>query len=442
MREEGIPEETETIAVKRSARVFEKYSRFGGKLNITRSWWNGVVFDVAVSSFLIILNLFSVSVFLSKKVPDVGFSGPVIPFLTGTLEKFGFESFDALRFVYFFFYLLFPVGFYFFISKVSERRSIALIAALISILPFYPFGGFRAGMAFLAVEGPHISSLTLMPLGVYALLLFVRKGGYKNLVIASVLSSLIALISPFGFFTFLMFSVIIVFSEILLGSGRLKILRFLFLMLISASFCSFWYNPGFFYWMITGPMGDEFGEVLFKLLPVSFFVVPVVGVFGYLFFDRRPNLQSLFLAVFFTVVFGLVVFAGGGFVISGPSRYTSELGISLSFLLAVLYVQIIDRVRFRTGDNFLGLKRLFAANLLLSLVLMFFVFVILSKNNTFYIESDVLGVSSNVTKGDIWLAREKSSGIMSYSGYMITATSAVILSAMGMKSKNKGSSGG
>src|SRR5690554_1111094 len=96
----------------------------------------------------------------------------------------------------------------------------------------YPFVRTRVSSGFHAGDGPHIASLAIVPLAVYFLLKFLRKGQFNNLLSATLSSAAVALISPFGFFMYMIFSLISTFSEMLLGKGRLKASRFIAILVL------------------------------------------------------------------------------------------------------------------------------------------------------------------------------------------------------------------
>jgi len=259
-------------------------------------------------------------------------------------------------------------------------------------------------------------------------LAFIKEGGIRNLVLSAFVGALVSLSSPFSFTTFLMFSAIGCFSEMLLGQGRLKFMRFLIVLIFAAGLNSFWYNPAFFNWMITGPMGEEIRLTLGRLIPMSMFVAPILGVFGFLLFDRKPSLQPMFLAVFFTIAFALVVIAGGGFMPSHPTRYTSEFGMSLALLLGLGVLRLSEYLRLQ--------KKTISSLILLGTFALVGIGIIVGRPQ---IESytSVLGIFSEVNRGEIWEARDKFSGLSSLVGYVITFVTACTLTLLAVRSKQQ-----
>lgn len=436
MVKDKIPKTSETIAARRAVRLAEKIRKAKSRLSFTPAWWSNGATDSFGLVLLSALNFYLIYPFFGKPAVATTFSGPVIPLMARIIEFLGIPMTYAYQIVNIIFFLAFPVFFYLFIKRVSGRKLVALLATLFASLPVYPFVKIRIESAFFAVEAPHIASLTIMPLALFGLLSFLRQGGVRNMILANISSALVVLTSPFGFITYGLFSATTAFSEMLLGHGRLKFFRFLVVFVLAAGLSSFWYNPAFFTWMIAGPMGEEIRQTLAKLLPISFFLLPVLGAFGFLLFDRKPDLQPVFLASFYTLLFGIIVLAGGGFFPSHPSRYTPEFGISLSFLLAVVITRLADYLRFQKKFRLFKWNGQILTNIaLLSIFLLLVLAIILGRGRIGVGVENILGIWTSVSKGEIWMARDRFSGVSAYSGYAITGLTILSLSLLGTKSK-------
>jgi hypothetical protein len=437
---EEVPKETETIAVKRSARLKERFRQLQEGLKIEKAWWNNGPLEVAIILFLFFLNFYLIYPFFGLDAFPTKYSGPVIPLLSDVIEKAsGIPMSKSLEIVTITFLLFFPLTYYLFVKKLSGRKVTALIAVLVASLPFYPFVHLRIDTALLTGDGPHIASISVIPLALYGLLEFLRNGGVKGLIISAVASAVVALTSPFGVMTFLIFAVILLFSEVLVGNGRLKIARFTAVMLTTGGLCSFWYNPVFFYWMITGPLGADARLTLSNLIPISLFTVPVLATLGYLLFDRKPKLQPVFLASFFTIGYALIVVAGGGFVPSHPSRYISELGISLSFFIAISLTRISDYVKTSKRVSFASNIKGLASNGFLAFFTVVLVAVIVFAGGIIGndIHQNVLGSWSDVDKGDLWVAKGEFEGAYNVLGYTITGFTVFFTGMILQKKRDK-----
>ncbi len=431
---ENIPQESETIAVKRAARITKKLLDARTTLGVARAWWTNEAIELFGLAVIVLLNLYLVLPFFRVQIPDTSYSGPIIPLVAKIFGIFGVSFSQAVHMVTLISFLLFPLSMYVFVRLLTKRKMSAFLAVLIASLPFFPFAKTRIVSGFLTQDTPHIITLALIPLAIYGLLSFIKEGGMKNLVLSAVVGSLVSLSSPFSFTTFMMFSGIACFSEMLLGQGRLKFTRLLIVLVFAGGLNSFWYNPAFFSWMVTGPMGEEIRTTLSRLVPMSMFVAPVLGVFGFLLFDRKPGLQPIFLAVFFTLVFALVVIAGGGFVPSHPTRYTPEFGISLALLFGLGILKIAEYLKFQQQNApFLSWAVISRLILIGVFVLSGLGIVVGRADVESY--SSVLGIFSDVTKGEIWEAREDFNGFSSLVGYVITFVTASALTYLATRSK-------
>lgn len=435
MEKERIPTEAETIAVKRAVRLAEKLRRARESITMGSAWWGGAVFEVVALVLISFLNIYLVLPFFGTSSVDTFFSGPIVPLLAKFIELFGPPLSYSIQIVNIFFFLIFPISLYFFVRFITGRKLAALLAVLFSSLPFYPFGHVRVYASLLGNDTAHIASLSIVPIALLGLISFIHNGGGTNLVIASISSAMVALISPFGFMVYGIFAGISAFSEVLLGRGRLKLFRLFSVFLIAGGLCSFWYNPAFFFWMIIGPMGVDVRHMISRLIPVSFFSLPALGAFGYLLFDRKPNLQPLFLASFFTIAFAMIGLAGGGIFPSHPGRYMSEFGISLSFLLSVVIVYLADYLKFTQNPKLVKYKKGYLVNTgLAALVFLLTSLTVIGKYKLVQ-ERQVLGIWEGVGKGDIWEAKEAFGGALTVLGYTISGITLFGLGALVSKNK-------
>jgi len=433
---EDLPKEDEKIIAIRAMRVSEKIRQAKLSLLIKKAWWSDGPLEDAILLLILFLNFYLILPVIGTQAPAVSFSGPVVPFLTNTISYLTKTSFYfSLQIVNVVFFLAFPITFYFFIKKFTKRKLIAFFACILLSLPVYMLGIARITGIFFGQDGPHIISMTIMPLALYFLLNLLRGGGVRDLIFASVSAAVVALISPFGLITYLIFAGVMTFSELLLGSGRIKIRKFILVAVFTGALCSFWYNPSFFIWMITGPMGANIWSTITKILPISLFVFPVLGIFGYLLFDRKPNLQPLFMASFCTIAFFIVATAGGNLMPSSPARYRVELGISASFLIGFLLVTLIDELKFRVIKTKLqGKLGDYLANLLSPVIGTVLSLIAVSiRDIMIYNDNNVLGIWDNVQKGDIWVAKDNFMGYHAFIGYAITAMAVGTLTYLAIK---------
>jgi hypothetical protein len=424
---EQVPKKTETIAAKRAERVAEKLKEAHKKLGKSEWWTNGHVEFFAIT-VIFALNFFLVYPVIGEHAVSTKFSGPVLPLMAKGLSLMGPPFLYSIQIVNIIFFLAFPFTFYMFVKAISGRKFSAFFAILVASLPVFPFAKTRIDFGVLGHDSAYIASLTFLPLALYFLLIFLRKGGVKNLIVATLVNAFMALISPFGFFIYLIMSVITAFSEVLLGDGRLKIMRLLSVYIFSASLTSFWYNPVFFFWMLTGPLGEDVRIMLRKLIPVSFFTIPVLATFGYLIFDRKPSLQPFFIALFYTIGFLIFVLAGGGLVPASPGRYTPVLGISIALLVGITILKVVEFMRNRF-TRFFVIPRL-KDFLLLGMCGVMAVTIFLWRDAIYRDSDQVLGAFDDIEKGQIWVAKDYFAGKYSILGGTISFLGASALTFM------------
>jgi len=208
-----------------------------------------------------------------------------------------------------------------------------------------------------------------------------------------------------------------------LGVARLKLLRHLTVLCLAAGFSAFWYNPKFIYLTIVSSQGQLIWRTFSNILPVSFFLVPLLGVFGFLLFENRAHLQALFISFFLTVGFGLLV-AGLGFSTVSSSRFEPAFGISLAFLLGVGITLFLDY--FKDSES-LGRIEIIASyrNLLMrgmiAAIFLFFLFLFVSYGRSLFpSEERVLGFLIPEHGIGLWEIRERTSQGETLVGYAIS----------------------
>lgn len=432
---EKVPKETETIAHKRALRISEKLQSARDRINLRNAWWASQSFEFFGLSILFVVNFILILPVIGAPAVSVKFSGPVVPLLARAISLLGTPFMYSIQLVNVIFFLAFPITFYFFVKFVSGRKFAAFLSCLVVTLPLFAFAKTRVEFGLLSNESPYIASLSTLPVALIMLLKFLREGGVKNLVWVSVAAAFTALISPFGIFIFVITSIVTTFSEMLLGDGRIKILRLLTAFLFSASLCSFWYNPGLFFWMATGPLGSEIRGMLAHFIPISLFAVPIMACLGYLLFDRKPNLQPFFLAFFYSLVFLIIVMVGGGFVPSNPGRYVPMLGISLAFLIGIAGLMSFEHLhtsKFSKFIPFSGSKDIFLILISLGLI----TFIVTGRSLVMESQNNVLGIWTDVQKGDIWATRDKFDVTNAVPGYLISALGAGTLVYLSRKKEN------
>lgn len=283
---------------------------------------------------------------------DVGtFSTALLPILTNALaEVFHVEHNIMLSYFVIGGVTIGPLAFYLYAYLMTHRHLPAVITALLTIAPLLPFSAYSDGRTLLALtsgDGAHVAAFSFIPLASIAFLRFLQTGSLKNLSIFISLVLVPIFLSFFSLFILFIFLIFSTISEILVGQGRLKILRFLKAGGILLILAILTYNISLVGIFMSGESQLTVLELL-NLLPLSFFIVPVLGTFAFLIFDRRPNLQPLFLALSFLVTFGLLHFVRISFIESAifrQSRYKAEVAFAVALTAGLVLMWTFDLIR-------------------------------------------------------------------------------------------------
>jgi len=416
-----LPERNETLAGRKEEKL-----RSLSLANFHRLLPAGWVKQGEILGLLLIffLNLYLLGPFFGGQDQLNVFSAPLIPALariTSLLIPYN----HAIRLWLIIFSLALPFSLYFFAKEVSGRKLAGFISALMVSLPLSIFLSLRISLGLLSGDGPYIASLALIPLVSLLLLKFLRHGNFWMAIASGVGAVIVALMSPLGLLILLCFSGVITFSEVLLGSGRLKLVRFGVVLFLTAGFSAFWYNPKFIILTLDSSSGQMIKSTFANLLPPSLFLVPLLLIFGFLIFENRAHLQPMFLAIFLTIVFGLISIGSGMSLISG-SRFLPTLGVSFALLTGFGSIWLFDFLRFAgiIKKMLKGFSDWQEAGAIGFIAMLFGVFAGLSLlygTDLWQLqESDVLGWSTDKSIG-IWEIREQTSTAEGMIGYSITA---------------------
>lgn len=312
-------------------------------------WWFYLPFEHVALIVLLGFNLLMIFPLFRLKTSPNAFSAPLLPFLCRGIGRITGADFpQAAVWVLLLFGSFGVFSLYFFVQELAGRRLPGLLAAVFYSLPLADGLPLWTKHALEMGDGSHVVSLALAPMVAYLTLRFLKSGDFNFALRSSLGTALVALISPFGAFVLVVFFFVCTFSEILLGRGRVKILRLLVCLGLALGFACFWYNPFFVKKIIFESwQGQTLAAVLRNMIPISSFVLPVVGTFGFLLFERKPGLQSLFvsLGLFFAFFF---LNLGGRFSQGGdglPSRFSLEFWLGTAFVGGLVATHVFDFLR-------------------------------------------------------------------------------------------------
>lgn len=393
-------------------------------------------------AMVLALNFFLLLPFFGQPDQANVFSAPLIPLLT-YLTDFFIPSSYGVRVWLLASLIFFPWALYFFVKDVSGRKLAGFLAAIIVSLPAGLLLEKRVEMAIFGSDGAYIASLVFIPLVGLLFLRFLHRGGFKSVLFSALGTTLVALTSPLGLFVLSVFMTVLAFSEMLLGQGRLKLLRWLVVLAGAVGFSAFWYNPKFVLLVINSPEGQILWQTFTNLVPLSFFLVPLIGVFGFLVFENRVHLQSLFIALFLTIGFSALSF-GSEISVFTSSRFLPALGMAMAFFLGVVGVRLFDFLhhssilespKLDSLRSLIRYRRLISHSLALLVVfLLTFSTIFLREDLVFSENPQVLGLTS-IQRAGLWEIKEKTSILESLLGYLISG--GTVLGTVILKKKLK-----
>lgn len=247
-------------------------------------------------------------------------------------------------------YLLMPLTAYILVKTISKRHLSALLTALWLIVPMWPLSHLppgRLSLALVDADGAHILALTILPLCSLAYLQFIRTGNKISLAILALILEAVSLVSFFGLFITWIVFLFLTISEILLNQGKLKIKRSLVVLGLTLIIIVVTYNV-FFWSILTSGSGRVTLAVLYNFFPITFVLLPILGVMAFLIFDRRPQLQSFFVSLGLLLTFSLLHIVRISFVdipILDRNRYLAELEFALAFFSGVFVMWLFELIR-------------------------------------------------------------------------------------------------
>lgn len=292
---------------------------------------------------------------------EEAFSVPLIPWVISIFSAFGFGSGEIMRVIFMGSFMISTAGVYLFVRELTKRQVSSILATLIYILPPVPifvFAHFRQGLSAFEL-GSAKSFLTVMygnggllgfALIPFASILFLKflKRGEKKLLVATVLVSAVVLLADQtqSLSLFLVFGIIAV-SELLLGQARLKMRRFLQVVLFSLGLVFFWYFP-----IVANRPLAIFESQTFTNLKYLFplpFILGILGlIFSFVFFGKQEKRQGIFISfllfmVFLSLISGWLFF-GHSYVLH-PNRLVSNLNMFGAIVASLALTMLFDQLK-------------------------------------------------------------------------------------------------
>lgn len=309
----------------------------GGKLNKNSLFFIGLVFII---NLLVVFPLFTRDVTAS-------YSSAFLLAIASLLEKIGIHRSQFFSLMTIVSLSFAPVGYYLFVRRMALRHELtAFLATLIFIVPS-PLSkdGLPLAQAILSGDGGHAFAFFFIPLLLLYAQAFIANGLPAWGAIVSIGTAIIAIISPFAMFNLLIIFSIIALAEGFLGNFRIKLIRLLFLLVLSFGLSFFWYYPNI---VAQATLLSHVNSTINKLLsvfPILIPVIPVFGVLSFLVFDKREKLKPLFIGVSLFLIYFFLTSASSALNISGiftADRYLIESSFVKSFLFAILFILLTE----------------------------------------------------------------------------------------------------
>lgn len=279
-----------------------------------------------------------------------------------------------------------PINIYLFIRRIALRHELtAFIATLFFVIP-NPLitEGMPLLHALLNGDGAHMVTFSFIPLFLLHFKAFIRSGFLAWGFLASIISTIVAIISPFAFLSILVLFSVITVSEGFMGGFKIKFLRLFFVLICSFFLSSFWYHPGAIGTIMKLESIELVISYFWKVFPITIPIVPVVGAISFLVFDRREKLQPVFISIFVFVLYLLLFKISASFSIAGifvPERYLIELSFSGSFLAAIIFGFFIELFFRKISDG--SVKKLKRNHIFLIISIAFTIITIVSLKSVF-----------------------------------------------------------
>ncbi len=323
---------------------------FAGNLQKTFAWWRGGKFNRTTALLLTViffLNLFLVFPIFQRNVTS-SFSSASLVFLAEALSHLGILQkglfFSILTFIALSFS---PISFYLFVRRMALRHElIAFLATIFFILPNPISGGdLPLVSVILNGDGAHAFAFAFIPMLLLYIQAFITTGASVWGVISAFFIAVVTIISPFAFFNLLIIAVVIAVADGFLGSLRIKLTRFLFLIVSSLLLSFFWYSPHVVGRIFVLSHVKHAMSKFSSVAPIFIPIIPVVGALSFLVFDRREKLRPFFVGIsLFLIYFSLFsisksVRTNGVFT---ADRYIVELSFASSFLFAIVFVLLAE----------------------------------------------------------------------------------------------------
>jgi len=312
--------------------------------------------------WIFVFALLSFAIFwpiISKIDFEEAFFTPLVPSLVSLFGIFNIDSQNVIRILFIASFMVSTVGIYFLVYDLTKRRITPILASAAYLVPpmpifilsyFFPRryeNELISAKSFFTIiygDGANFLALALLPFAALFFLRFLKWAKEIDLLVAVSTCALVFLASRSQALNLFLVLSVILLTDIFLGQARVKIKRFLLIILISLGLVSFWYTPGFWQETILGFV-DQAGANLRFLFPLPA-IIGFLGLFvSFVFFARRENRQPIFLSFLLFIIFAVLT---GDWLVNGRSllphsqRLVPNLNMFTAIVLALALTAIVD----------------------------------------------------------------------------------------------------
>ena len=322
-------------------------------------------FDRVTLFFTFCLTLISFIIFwpiISQISFEEAFLTPLVPFILNLFGNFNLDANYSVRILFIVAFILSTVGLYLLVRELARRQVTPILAAVLYLIPpipiialalakndFLELGIEGAKSFFMIMYGDtsHFLALSLVPFAMLFFFKFLKEGTKKDLFVVVFICTLVLLINRSQSFYLGIILLISTTGEAILGLARIKIFRFLQVLIFSIALSAFWYVSNFW---IEGY--KVFGENAFANLELLFPLPFIIGIlsllFSFVFFAKREDRQLIFVTfstfiVFFSII--LVWFLHGRSLMPYPHRLLPNLIMFGAIIVALTLSSVVDKLK-------------------------------------------------------------------------------------------------
>lgn len=331
---------------------------------------NGHILDGVTIVYTLVLTLFSFVVFwplISKITFEEAFFTPLAPFLMNLISLAGFGANEALRILFISSFMLSTAGIYLFARDLTHRQIMPILTAIIYLLPPIPLfiltlirrDLFQAEVisakSFFTIvygDGAHFMAMAIIPFAALFLLRFLKEGKTIDLASTVFLATLILLANRSQAMNLFIILAVLTLTEFFIDQDKVKISRFLKVLILSLGLVSFWYTPTFWSQSVSKLLLES-AKNLGSLFPLPFILTVLSLLFSFVFFARKQARQAIFASFLLFIIFlGLTL----GWLISGksfvphPQRLIPILNMFGALVLALSITAFLDK--FKLSEKF------------------------------------------------------------------------------------------